>query len=396
MSSAPPAGPQQPYDPADPAPGPGGEAPAPDPFAPPATAAPPDGTGPAPAPPYGGLHGARPPAVVNGAAIVAFAFGLLCFVPLVGLVLGLFALWRIRRRGERGRGLAIAGCALSSVGLALWSVLLTTGAAAEAWSSFRDGLRSVGAPALRSGDCFMAPEGMQAWAAWSRESEPVSCAGEHDGEIFARVRLPDGRYPGTEALMTSAHHECHAHRRAYVVDPWTVPANTDVYSVTPTEESWDLGDREILCAFGNEDPFARLSGSLRRDESSFDADQLTFLDAAGLLDDAADRVPVTEPEDDLPGHTKWAEHMVSALDQQTGMLREHTWSAAAQRPVADLVEVLEEARVEWAAAAGAEDADTYYDHQLKGSVLTEWEQEVTARKALGLTSSRSTYVPTGG
>ncbi|MBD9733088.1 hypothetical protein IGX29_15000 [Streptomyces sp. H28] len=58
--------------------------------------------------------------------------------------------------------------------------------------------------------------------------------------------------------------------------------------------------------------------------------------------------------------------------------------------------MLEEAREEWAAAAGAEDADTFHGHRLKDSVLTGGENEVTARKALGLTSSRSAHVPTGG
>src|SRR5690606_15076264 len=105
---------------------------------------------------------------------------------------------------------------------------LTTGAAAEAGSSCRDGLRSVGAPALRSVDCFMAPEGMQAWAAWSRESEPVSCAAAHDGEIFARVRLPDGRHRATAALLPPARHASHTNRPAHVVDPRTVKATAEV------------------------------------------------------------------------------------------------------------------------------------------------------------------------
>lgn len=71
-------------------------------------------------------------------------------------------------------------------------------------------------------------------------------------------------------------------------------------------------------------------------------------------------------------------------------------NAAAKRPVADPVAVLEEAREEWAAAAGAEDADTFHDHQPKGSALTGWDNEVTARKALGPTSSRPACAPAGG
>lgn len=59
--------------------------------------------GPAPYFPYG----PRPPAAVNGVAIAALVFGILCFLPAVGLVLGVVALLQIKRRGERGKGMAV-------------------------------------------------------------------------------------------------------------------------------------------------------------------------------------------------------------------------------------------------------------------------------------------------
>mgnify|MGYP002351915797 CR=1 FL=1 len=83
-------------------------------------------------------------APVNGLAIAAFVLGVLCFVPAVGLVLGLIALARIRKRGERGKGFAVAGCVLSSVGLALRALTLSTGAAADFWDGFRDAARGEG------------------------------------------------------------------------------------------------------------------------------------------------------------------------------------------------------------------------------------------------------------
>ncbi|MET8821837.1 DUF4190 domain-containing protein, partial [Streptomyces rochei] len=52
--------------------------------------------------PYGpyGAYPARPP--VSGLAIAAFVLGVLCFVPAVGLVLGLVALAQIRKRVSIG------------------------------------------------------------------------------------------------------------------------------------------------------------------------------------------------------------------------------------------------------------------------------------------------------
>lgn len=85
------------------------------------------------------------PAPVSGLAVAAFVLGVLCFLPAVGLVLGLVALARIRRRGERGKGFAVAGCVLSSVGLALWTLTLSTGAAGDFWDGFRDA-RAAGRP----------------------------------------------------------------------------------------------------------------------------------------------------------------------------------------------------------------------------------------------------------
>jgi phosphohistidine swiveling domain-containing protein len=83
--------------------------------------------------------------------------------------------------------------------------------------------------------------------------------------------------------------------------------------------------------------------------------------------------------------------MSEALVRETGTLRGHSWSAGAERPVADLVEDLETAQEEWALAAKATDADTYYAHLDKGFALIEADTTVTARKALGLDSTPPVY-----
>ncbi|MEU1733826.1 DUF4190 domain-containing protein [Streptosporangium sp. NPDC020145] len=77
--------------------------------------------------PYG--YGAPPPRGNNGMAIAALIMGIaglfVCGVTsIVGIVLGHISLGQIKRTGEEGRGMAIAGLVLSYFGVACWLVVL--------------------------------------------------------------------------------------------------------------------------------------------------------------------------------------------------------------------------------------------------------------------------------
>ncbi|MFE1024176.1 DUF4190 domain-containing protein [Streptomyces sp. NPDC058818] len=342
--------------------------------------------------PYG-AYPRQPP--VNGVAIAAFVLGVLCFVPAVGLVLGLIALAQIRRRGERGKGFAVAGSVLSSVGLALWAVSLSTGAAGDFWEGFRDAARGEGtAYSLEKGQCFTTPSGSLQGVTY--DVDEVPCEEEHDGEVFAAFELPGGAFPGDGEITRAADERCYALQDTYAMDRWALPADVDVYYLTPTSQSWRTGDREITCLFGNTDERGTLTGSLRRDGTRLDSGQHTYLVAEGFLNRAMDEMPVAETvEEDLAGYQVWAGQMSQALVRETGMLRGHSWPDDAERPVADLVEDLETAREEWDLAAEAADADTYYLHLDKGFALIEADSTVTARKALGLDTTPPVYEESG-
>ncbi len=335
-------------------------------------------------PPQGGYgaYPARPP--VNGVAIAAFVLGVLCCVPALGLVLGLIALAQIRRRGERGKGFAVAGSVLSTLGLALWVVALTTGAAGDFWDGFRDGASGEGtAYALEQGQCFTTPSGSLQGVTY--DVDEVPCDQEHDGEVFAAFELTGGAYPGDDAVTRDADERCYALQDAYALDRWALPAEVDVYYLTPTPESWRTGDREITCLFGNVDEKGSLTGSLRNDGAKLDPDQQAYLRAEGHLNRAMDDMPEAEAvEDDLEGYRVWAGQVSKALGTEVAALNGHPWPAGAERPVAALVADLEEARKEWGRAAAAADADAYYEHYGQGYDLIVADTTVTARKALGL------------
>jgi hypothetical protein len=325
------------------------------------------------------------PSPVNGVAIAALVLGLLCFVPAAGLVLGVIALAQIRRKGQSGKGMAIAGVVLSSVGLALWVVTLATGAASEIWKSVEDGASGNASFSLAAGECFDVPgdslEGL------TSDVDRVSCEDRHDGEVFGSVRMSGGSgFPGDDAVTDAADEQCTPLEEKYVRDSWALNG-VDVYYFGPTRQSWRWGDREIACIFGNTDGSGTLTGSLRVDESSLDADQLAFLEAMDAVDAVLWEEPEEYPEDDLRANQDWARDVHEVLGEQTGALRGHTWRADAGQPVAALVKDMEAAREDWAKAADAPDPNSYYTSSANGYGYVDGPTTVTARRALGLATA---------
>ncbi|MEU0966871.1 DUF4190 domain-containing protein [Streptomyces sp. NPDC005917] len=335
-------------------------------------------------------------APVNGLAIASLVLGLLCCLPGVGLVLGLVALSQIRKRGERGRAMAVIGSVFSGIGLALWVLLLATGGAASFWQGVKEGANDRSSLSLSTGDCFDTPDGTLTGDLVT-DVTVVDCGQAHDGEVFATYDLKGSGYPGDTRIGDSADQRCYALEDGYAMDGWAVPHDVDVYYLTPSKDSWGYGDREVACVFGNTTEGRTLSGSLRNDESVLDADQVAYLDAAHVLNTALGAVPEAEyVEDDLPGYQAWADRVTTAVTRQTAMLDAHHWGPDGKQAVHDLIVDLDRARSEWAKAAKAKDADTYYTHYDKGAALLDPKRTVTARKALGLATTPPSYDNGGG
>ncbi|MFD5129001.1 DUF4190 domain-containing protein [Streptomyces olindensis] len=328
------------------------------------------------------------PVSVNALAVTALVLGVLCFLPALGLVLGLIALRQIKRSGQSGRGLAIAGAVLSSVGIVLWTAVLATGAASDAWEGFKDSAQGNESLSLEKGDCFDAPGGLEGD---TYDVDRVSCEGRHDGEVFAVVTLPGGSFPGDAEITDIADEKCYALQDQYAMDTWAMPADVDVYYLMPSRDSWRFGDRAITCVFGNTEARAGLTGSLRGDPTTFDTDQVVFLSTANALDTALYEEPEDTPEDDLAGHRAWAAQVHDVLGENIEALRGHSWPSGARGPVGALVADLEDAREEWAKASEAADADTYYARYDKAYAYVDGPATVTARKALGLATTPPAY-----
>ncbi|MEU6535400.1 DUF4190 domain-containing protein [Streptomyces sp. NPDC047000] len=328
-------------------------------------------------------------APVNGFAIGSLILGLLCCVPGVGLVLGVVALVQIRRKGQRGTAMAVIGSVLSGLSLLVVLVMIATGGMSAFWDGFEEGVRDDGTGlSVVKGECFDTPGGAMSGDTYY-DVDKVPCSKEHDGEVFGVFRVTGHSvYPGDDEIGTIADDRCYALQGTYAMDAWALPSYVDVYYLTPTRDSWDAGDREITCAFGNTTEGLTLTGSLRNDETVLDADQVAYLKAAHLLNTALDSAPGERyAEDDLPGYRAWAGRVADALGEQGDLLRAHDWPSGAREPVAALLEDIGSGRTEWRKAADASDADAFYRHYDKGAALIDGRKTVTARKALGLATT---------
>ncbi|MER5662499.1 DUF4190 domain-containing protein [Streptomyces mirabilis] len=193
----------------------------------------------------------------------------LCFLPAVGLVLGIVALAQIRKRGERGKGPAVGGMAMSSLGLALLVLAVATGGVSDFWDGFKGGMndsaRTGTVFSLRKGDCFDEPGDSSKSVAVHVDKVP--CAGRHHAEV--------------------------------------------------TRHS-------IICMFESGDGKSGLTGSLRKDGFTLNADQFAYLQAVDTLDVALRAAPAAKHvDDDLRGYKEWATRVSVALDDEAHLLRGH-------------------------------------------------------------------------
>ncbi|MFF1440519.1 DUF4190 domain-containing protein [Streptomyces sp. NPDC058295] len=330
------------------------------------------------------------PSPVNGVAIAALVLGLLCFLPGVGLLLGIVALVQIKKRGERGKPMAIVGTVLSSIGLAVWVLALSTGGASDFWDGFKEGASGNSSFALAKGDCFDVPG--ETFDEDVYDVDEVDCSGEHDAEVFATVPLTGDSFPGDDHVTDVADDKCYTLQDAYAMDPWALTDEVDIYYLTPTADSWSWGDREITCVFANVDEKGTLTGSLRADASTLDADQFAFLKAMAAVDDALFEEPEEYAEEDLASNRTWAGDTGEVTGDQADQLGSHLWEQPdREASLATLVKDMQAASKEWAAAAKATDADDFYEHYDKAYKYVDGATTVTARKALGLATTVPSY-----
>ena len=221
---------------------------------------PPPGQGPYGQPGYpGGPYGQQPSqygqaypppqqqAGTNGFAIAALILGILGVV-FLSVIFGIIALVQIKRRGQRGRGMAIVGLVFS----ALWTLLVVGLVILAVVSS--DG--SVRATAVDTGDCI---ETIPADNARVARLPKVACDKPHEGEVYARIAVTGDAFPGQSTLERDFRDRCAAALASYspkaAIDP-----DIDSYVLYPTQVTWNNGDRDVVCIATTKD---KRTGSIK-------------------------------------------------------------------------------------------------------------------------------------
>jgi len=241
--------------------------PPPPPSYPPTAQFPPVAYPPAGYPPGYGPPGYGPPAYGppvppyndrwNGFAVASF---LLSFCGgILSPIFGFVALRQIKRDGGRGRGLAIAGLAISG----LW-VLLCAGGAVYALTTDPERNASgqitsggqVPVTDLKVGDCVNDIDENRRVLSLPA----VPCAEPHDAEVFAVFELTGSTFPGESEVVSQVESKCVDRLEQYAPAAINDPS-IDLFYFAPDETSWRRGDREVVCIAV--DSTKQRTGSLR-------------------------------------------------------------------------------------------------------------------------------------
>lgn len=186
------------------------------------------------------------PPKLSGLAVAALVTGLIGCVSFLGLVLGIAALLRIRRTGERGRGLAIGGIAAFAAWTAVTAIGVATGTlsfwAATPDAEGRGPLDRAYRIPTQVGQCLtLAGEGIDADTVLTRCEEP------HNAQILHSFQLEPGPYPGDEAVQQRATAGCRS-AKGRLRTPLPTPPPTLTLAMTYADgRDWERGNRLVVC-----------------------------------------------------------------------------------------------------------------------------------------------------
>jgi Septum formation len=87
----------------------------------------------------------------------------------------------------------------------------------------------------------------------------VPCSEPHAEEVYAALTLPERDFPGMDALFQQGEELCMAEFESFVGVPYEESA-LYLSFLTPSEESWSNGDRQVICTIY--DPDGETTGTL--------------------------------------------------------------------------------------------------------------------------------------
>ena len=226
--------------------------------------------------------------VVTG--IIPFFFWVAGILGVIGLILGIIGRGRVKR-GEATNGtMALWGIITSAVAVVVSIVGLVilivfadlsvefwagtestdspaaaentgspeeTSAPTQAQETAAPGAGEVDVFDLEVGDCLTE---VQATEETIFNVETAPCSEPHSDEVYAVVPLPEGDYPGDEAVAAQADEVCTAEFESFVGLPYEESVLYYNYLYPSDEESWNAGFRWVTCSVY--DPAGDTTGTL--------------------------------------------------------------------------------------------------------------------------------------
>ena len=157
------------------------------------------------------------------------------------------------------KGLLRAGAAAVGIGVA---AVAGTGAFDDNTTRDESGAiveaGGLGAFAMQVGDCFDDPEGAEELVT---SVAAMPCSELHDNEVYAIYDTSFTTWPGQDTMYDDAWLGCHSRFAAYVGAEWEY-STLDLAVMTPSDGSWQEGDREVVC-FLYDGQLRKLGSSMR-------------------------------------------------------------------------------------------------------------------------------------
>jgi hypothetical protein len=176
-------------------------------------------------------------------ALASLILGILAVIPL-SVIFAFVGLSRIRRSGQRGRGLAIAGLVLSAIWLVvIIAASVLSGSATQSAGGKITHRGSLDVFALTTGDCFDNP----ATTSDIQDVTAIPCGQAHDAQVFAKFRLSgsDSSYPAQATLNKRADDGCNS--RTGSIDKSEVTGAMTIHVLFPEQDAWAGGQRTVSC-----------------------------------------------------------------------------------------------------------------------------------------------------
>ena len=228
-------------------------------------------------------HGART-GKADGYAIASLllgVFGITVIGAILSINFGIMALRRVRRTGQPGRGLAIAGLVFSTIWLLVGTFFVlgvnkgpaqpsasggpsspsssghSSSPTANPSSSASPGSPSTNVFALHPGQCFQNPPASQT-ALGVTYVTVVACTKPHNAQAFVQFTVKGTSWPGTGAVQRLADAGCHDRIKGNV-QASKIKSSMSLRYLYPLESSWATGHRTITCLIVNSTPDLKTS-----------------------------------------------------------------------------------------------------------------------------------------